>query len=222
MVLFLALHGCIGEDIIDDFVEPTVRIDNPVGGLKVNETYNYEAVYFNNVGEETETNVNWSSSNATIVSITNDGFATAISEGQATITATVTADNITVSASELITIVAPDEEPPPPATGTKSGTIRTTSSYVLEGDFTLEEIDDSNNLLLSITSNYKASTSLPGLYLYLTNNPNSVNNALEIGEVIVFSGAHEYTINNTDINDYKYLLYWCKPFSVKVGDAEIE
>nr|HQU58856.1 hypothetical protein [Saprospiraceae bacterium] len=75
---------------------------------------------------------------------------------------------------------------------------------------------------LEIADNYRASTSLPGLYLYLTNNPATVNNALEVGKVAVFDGAHSYHISGVGINDYDYLLYWCKPFSVKVGDGEMQ
>ncbi|MEM9549152.1 MAG: hypothetical protein AAGA77_24405, partial [Bacteroidota bacterium] len=62
---------------------------------------------------------------------------------------------------------------------------------------------------------------LPGLYVYLTNNRNTTANALEIGAVEVFNGAHTYTVEDVGINDYKFLLYFCKPFNVKVGDGEI-
>ena len=68
---------------------------------------------------------------------------------------------------------------------------------------------------------YQASTSLPGLYVYLTNNPATANNAFEIGRVEIFNGAHSYRISGVGLNEYDYLLYWCKPFSVKVGDGEI-
>ncbi|WP_240751474.1 DM13 domain-containing protein [Flagellimonas onchidii] len=103
---------------------------------------------------------------------------------------------------------------------TKSGTIETTSGYLLQGDFTIV-IDGDGNLFLEMDSNYRADTDLPGLYLYLTNNPNSVNGAHEVGAVEVFSGEHFYTIENVGLNEFKYLLYWCKPFSVKVGDGKI-
>ena len=110
----------------------------------------------------------------------------------------------------------------PPTPQEKSGTIATTSSYVLSGTFTLSELENSGDLRLSINDDYVADTALPGLYLYLTNNPSSIANALELGPVTVFNGAHQYTISDTGINDYSHLLYWCKPFTVKVGDGEIE
>jgi hypothetical protein len=101
----------------------------------------------------------------------------------------------------------------------KSGTIQTTSSYALEGDFKLKKNGD--NLILEFYEDYEASTALPGLYVYLSNNRNSIANAFEISAVETFSGAHSYSIENVGINDYKFLVYFCKPFNVKVGDGEI-
>ena len=44
----------------------------------------------------------------------------------------------------------------------------------------------------------------------------------EIGRVTVFEGEHQYSIpSSIALKDYKYILYWCKPFSVKVGDAQL-
>ena len=100
-----------------------------------------------------------------------------------------------------------------------SGTIVSTSSYKLEGDFSLSETN--GTLTLSFVDNYEASSALPGLYVYLTNNPNSINDALEIGKVEVFKGAHSYEIDNTSITAFDYVLYFCKPFRVKVGDGKI-
>ena len=45
--------------------------------------------------------------------------------------------------------------------------------------------------------------------------------ALEIGAVETFNGAHSYVIENTDISEYEFILYFCKPFVVKVGDGQI-
>lgn len=109
-----------------------------------------------------------------------------------------------------------------PITTSKSGTIATTSDYELMGSFTLSSIENTNNLLLTLNANYVASTELPGLYVYLTNDANSVANALSLGPVEVFTGAHNYIIENVNLTDYTYLLYWCEPFSVKVGGGVIE
>ena len=100
------------------------------------------------------------------------------------------------------------------------GQIRTTSSYTLEGNFRYEH--NGTQIILSLDDTYRASSSLPGLYLYLTNNPNSPEDGYEVGAVSVFSGEHSYTLPaSIGLMDYKYLLYWCKPFRVKVGDAQL-
>jgi len=72
------------------------------------------------------------------------------------------------------------------------GEIISTSSYILEGNFRYEH--KGTQITLSLDENYRASTSLPGLYLYLGNNPNTVNGAIEIAKVTVFNGAHEYIL----------------------------
>jgi len=102
-----------------------------------------------------------------------------------------------------------------------SGTINTTSSYKLTGSFTFSESAQSSDLELKLDDDYCASTALPGLYVYLSNNRNNISSGLEIGAVEVFSGAHTYNIPNTGINDYSFIVYFCKPFNVKVGDGEL-
>ena len=98
--------------------------------------------------------------------------------------------------------------------------INTTSSYALTGDFTITE-DGNGGINLVFADNYNASTALPGLYVYLTNNPSTTTGSLELQKVQTFQGAHTYSIPNVGVNDYSHVLYFCKPFNVKVGDGEI-
>lgn len=193
-----------------------LSINNPINKLDAdtNQTHQYTTTYTDQTGLTKNLVITWSSSNTTVASVSSTGLVTAISKGTATITASVTNNGITTTDEDMITIdgSGPNE---------KTGTIRTTSSYALTGTFTLKEIPGTNNLELSINADYNASTALPGLYLYMTNNPNTVGGAKEIQKVAVFNGAHTYIITNTGINDFNHLLYWCKPFGVKVGDAEI-
>lgn len=215
----LALNSCIGEDIVNDEIDPEVRILNPIQSIAVSETYQYNVRYFNNIGQEEDATIMWSILDESVATITTDGLITGVATGNTTINASVTSNSGTVTEDTSMVMVTMDTVIQDPIV--KTGTIATTSSYTLTGDFTIEEIENSNNLQLSIQSNYQASTSLPGLYLYLTNNPNSINGALSLGPVSVFSGAHTYSIDNVGINDYTYLLYWCEPFGVKVGVGTI-
>ena len=101
-----------------------------------------------------------------------------------------------------------------------SGNLETKSGYTLEGTFSLSKTED--GLLLELGEDYLASSTLPGLYVYLSNNTNTTAQAYEIGAVSVFSGAHSYQLpTSIGLMDYQYILYWCKPFNVKVGEAKI-
>ncbi|KAB1153217.1 hypothetical protein F7018_17880 [Tenacibaculum aiptasiae] len=194
-----------------------LTINNPVTELdaNTNQTHQYTTTYTDQTGQVQTPQITWSSSDSNIASVSSTGLVTANTIGNVTITASVTLNGNTTTDDNTLTITgsAPKE---------KSGTIKTTSSYALSGTFTLKEIPGTNDLELSINADYNASTALPGLYLYMTNNPNTVGGAKEIQKVTVFNGAHTYTIKNTGIDDFNHLLYWCKPFSVKVGDAEIK
>lgn len=324
---FLFAFSCIGEDIIDDFVEPVLRITNPVTSFSSGANYVFEVKYFDNVGDPVE-NVDliWESSDTDVLTINNKGEAIAKSPGDVTITVKVNTEegltvlneyNITIT-NNVVTDPPPVEEPPTGqgtntlmasvsisnpissivasssytfetvftnimgeqvslpnvewtssdpniltvdnnglieaiAAGTVSvsvtvqvsgtltvtdqtsfeilpsevvnitsfsGTIATTSSYALKGSFVLEETED--GLTLSIAEDYVASTALPGLYIYLSNNPNTTSGAYEIGAVKVFKGSHSYLLpSSIKLMDYKYILYWCKPFNVPVGEAKI-
>lgn len=213
--VFVLVSGCIKDDFVMDLQDPELRIVNVPDSIAINTDFIFEAMYLNNVGLEENVDIVWSSDNESIINITANGNATALALGSATIFAeyddgeSVLRDSVTVGVGEMTVMV----------TESFSGTINTTSSYLLEGDFTITE--DGTGVILEIASNYKASTALPGLYVYLSNNPNTSANALEIAAVQTFSGAHSYTIPNTSIYDYNYVLYYCKPFGVKVGHGEI-
>lgn len=217
LFFLILLISCVGEDIFDDFVEDRIVVSNPISDLKVGDTYQFEFSYFNNVGKKEDVGVNWQSSNSSAISIDNQGLATAIDEGVATITISL-AQNEAVkydfsvnSGAETVVMENPTEI---------AGVIKSTSSYELKGSFSL--VDTGDNLELQLGSDFKATTALPGLYVYLSNNPTSITNAFEIGEVKVFSGAHTMTIGSSvGIMDYNYLLYFCKPYNVKVGDGKI-
>ncbi|MDC8003316.1 Ig-like domain-containing protein [Aureisphaera galaxeae] len=224
IILFMfpvIISGCIGNDFLNDRVEERIVINNLIREIQINNTYELMATFFNFIGESTEVTFSWESSDPTVLSIDNEGVITALEVGAATITVSTSLEDGTL-VTEEITIDVITEEANNDGPIVKSGVIVTTSSYTLTGDFTLSEIEDSPNLDLQIAENYVASDNLPGLYLYLSNNPNSVDVALEIGPVSVFEGEHSYLIENIGINDYQYLLYWCEPFAVKVGHGEIE
>ena len=202
-----------------DRVDETLRITSQASSIAAGETFQFEARFTNNIGVTEEGRVVWQSSNEDVLTINQSGLATAIAGGITTITAEATLEDGSVLTQEMqveVSMVTVEVEAPT----SRSGVIRTTTFYDLEGDFTITE--DDNTLTIEIAENYVASSDLPGLYIYLTNNPNSISDALEIGEVTIFSGAHTYEVENVGLMDYDFILYFCKPFRVKVGDGEIE
>ena len=219
LALFIFFSSCIGDDIVMDAIEERLSFSTTITSLKLGESFQLEAKYFDNIGMEQTANISWESSNPAIISVDDKGLITALALGSASISATteVVAGNI-LQADMLIDVT---EDETTTTNNIRIGELQTTSSYVLEGGFSLEV--ENGQLILKLSDDYRASSSLPGLYVYLTNNPSTNNNALEISEVSVFSGAHTYEVpGNPALDTYNYVLYYCKPFGVKVGDGEIQ
>lgn len=216
LILCFILTGCIGEDFILDEIPPEIRLTNPISSLEIASDYQFEYMFTNNVGEAiVPDEISWTSSDPTILTINTTGLATGKSLGTVLITLMATYDesdirhDFTIEVAEETIVSATD----------RFGTLASTSSYLLRGDFTLSQ--NGTDLLLDLESNYAADTGLPGLYVYLSNNPNSTASAFEIGSVTQFSGAHSYTIPDIGLFDYEYVLYFCKPFNARVGSGKI-
>lgn len=215
--------ACIGDDIVDDYVQPQIRLTNPVSEIEAETSYQFEFNFINNIGITEAVTPEWTSSDETLLTISPAGLASALQEGNVVVSLSFTDEfgetasrsyDLTIGASTVVV-----EEPT-----FRTGTIATTTFYDLEGDFTLSELLDGEegDLKLEFGNDYRADNGLPGLFVYLSNNPNSTNGAFEIGAVQTFSGAHEYIIDGVELAQYRYVLYFCKPFNVKVGDGEIQ
>lgn len=212
----LSVLGCIGDDIVDDFVEPEIRFISIVDTLGVGETVQIDVQFFNNVGQEEAINLQWSSSDEAIALISEEGLLWGRQKGEVIIT--VNADYSGTQYTSQRKVIIDEETVEAPTM--REGSLRTTSSYTLEGGFVLSQNED--GVTLSFGEDYLTDDVLPGLYVYLTNNASTIKDALEIGEVTVFKGEHSYDIKDVQINDYSHVLYFCKPFNVKVGDGAFE
>lgn len=219
-VLSLCLFAaCIGDDIVDDYVSPEIRIQNPVSSIEEGTSYQFQHQFINNVGQEEAITPTWSSADETILTVDQSGLASAIAEGNTMLTVSFQDEfGETATRMEPIEVGASTVVVEPMV---RTGSVATTSSYPLTGDFTLTELPG-GNLTLSFGDDYNADNRLPGLYVYLSNNPNTISGAYEIGAVDVFNGTHDYTFAGAGLNEYAYVLYFCKPFNVKVGDGQIQ
>ncbi len=214
------LCSCIGTDIVDDFVEPRLSITNKIEVMLAGDSYQFEARYFDNTGKEQPVNFNWLSSQPGVLGINENGAALALAPGMATITAVF--DQLTESFTvEVLDPAQVDEDSVrmmQSQNGDRTAVLETVSSYQLEGTAILRQ---STPLLLVLSNDFATTDALPGLYLYLTNNTSSIANALEIGAVTQFSGSQQYEIpTGVGLNDYRYVLFYCKPFRVPVGVGE--
>ena len=88
LLLLSFLSSCIGDDIIFDAVDENLRISASIDTLGVGDTYQFEAIYTNNIGQEESVSITWSSSDETVLQIDQDGLATGIAAGQADVSAT--------------------------------------------------------------------------------------------------------------------------------------
>jgi hypothetical protein len=210
------LSACVGEDLVDDQVPTEIRITNPILSLEIEQTHQYQAKYFDFVGREiSEKPLVWESSDPAVASVSHQGLVTAIGEGSAVITVTSEDDlgNV-ISATDKLEVSDNTQTENMIITGT----LQTTSSYLLRGSFRLEKTEASFTLYLE--DDYQADRGLPRLVVFLSNNRNSVADAYRVGEVRVFSGAHSYDLpSEFGLMDYRYLLYWCEPFNVDVGEG---
>lgn len=215
--ILILLSSCIGDDFIDDQIDPVLKIKNPVDTLAIDSSYQFEYSYLNNIGLPEMVEVEWTSSANDIIEISSQGLARAVNSGKATISVEHQGgSSILMDEKEIVVgdrTVGSNTE--------RTGTVNTTSSYKLTGEFVLSQ-GEGDEIILEFGEDYEASTALPGLYVYLSNNPNTISNAFEIQAVEVFKGAHNYTIKGVELNQYKYVLYFCKPFNVKVGHGEME
>ena len=99
--------------------------------------------------------------------------------------------------------------------------LKTVSSYPLSGRAILKKTG--GKTVLEFDDTFNTTSALPGLYVYLTNNVKSINEALEVAKVKAFSGAQSYEISeDIALTKYGFVLFYCKPFLVPVGDGELK
>ncbi len=215
-VFFLSILfvGCIGTDIVEEVIVDTeVAITSRIQSLAVGESFQFEADFFDELGERVSSDIVWSSDNDQIVSITSGGLATAIAPGDVIIRAVSGAarDSVMLTAG-AVTVFGPLE---------RSGNFRGLRNYRVNGSFTLTE--NGNNLELTFSSNFSSSNG-PGLFVYLSNNASRTNGGIEVGRLQRNSGSQTYTISRdrAQLDTYNHVIIYCKPFGAAFGTGKFE
>lgn len=214
ILLSALLVSCIGTDYVEEVQVPEeVNIVTSVDSLKVGESFQLVADYFNNLGEKVEVPIEWSSTDSNIISVSNQGIAEALAQGDVHVIASFgeAADSVMINAGNVTTLNENE----------RTGTFMGRSDYSVEGRFILKELDD--RLELVFEDNFRASNG-PGLFVYLSNQITNVTGGLELGSLKSNSGNQVYTIDKSlaQLESYQYVLIYCKPFRVTFGYGEFE
>ena len=207
------LISCIGTDILEVVtVEPELRITTPFSSIKVGDEVQFEAVYFNDLGNVEEADILWSSSDNNIITIDNQGLAMALNPGNVLISANF----LELTDSEMVEAGGETEE----LITQRSGTFQGLNNYNIKGSCSLRT-KEVGGLVLTFSDDFQASSG-PGLYVYLSNSDGAITGGFEAGKLISLSGKQEYDIpDEITINMFNYVIIYCKPFGIPFGVGEL-
>lgn len=187
----------------------TVNVTASANSLSVGNTLQLTASAQNINGDDiNSTNYTWSSDNSSVATVSASGVVTGVANGVVNITATVDGVN---SQNFEITVGSGNEV---------SGTFSGRGSYKVSGRVTLKA-GDNNTLELTLGSNFSSSAG-PGLHVYLSNSGTSASGGLEIAPLRKTSGSDTYQVIGANLDQYKHVLIYCKPFTVIFGSAELQ
>ncbi|MFT5337462.1 MAG: hypothetical protein ACJAY8_000702 [Sphingobacteriales bacterium] len=208
------VHGCLKDTFLDDRVEPKLEIVSYASSLKRTDYFQFEARFLDEVGRPAIKQWSWRTNHDTILEVSNTGLVSAINYGEARVyvemeEAPFLKDSLLVTIADTTILASSD----------RRGVLASSSSYALRGDFMLVQVG--NDLRLDLLETFYTSDAIPGLFVYLSNNPNSIDQAFEIGRVTQFAGAHSYTFSGPQLRDFSYVLFYCKPFNARVGHGQM-
>lgn len=189
----------------------SVEIVNPPANVSVGSTAIMQARVLNTAGQVLSgKTVQWISNNESIVSISQNGTATAMLEGTAQITAS----------SEGVNSLPTTIMVQPLSGATVSGNFSGNGGYSVKGTATLRQ---TNNIMTLVLEDNFMSSSGPQLGVYLAKNASgSLNsqNSLFLGNLQKNTGMQTYAVPaGVALNDYGYAVIYCIPFTVRFGTA---
>ena len=200
--------------VTEPLVVATVTVSPDSASIEVGNTQQFEAMAMTSDGMEIpDVEFTWSSSDEMVATVDAFGEATAVGAGMAMITAT--ADS--VSGSAMLAVME---------SASRSGTFSGAGGYRTSGTVFLEE-DPSGGLVLRFDSDFKVQMSGFYVILYTTTQislrrPPPEGTFVNLGQVTATTGAQSYTVPmNVALDDYDYVIIYCRPFDVVVGVAEL-
>lgn len=179
----------------------TVNIEPSTQEIILNDTATLSAIVRNNAGVVISgIPITWQSADNNLVAITSTGKVSGINYGTANVTATV---NGITSAPAMVQVI-------------RKGSFSRGSV----GNATLKI--ENGLLKLQTSANFSTSSGAPDLRIYLGNNANNVNGAVEIATLNQRSGAQSWNLpSNINITQYRYVLVWCKKYPTLYGSSDL-
>lgn len=153
----------------------------------------------------------WTSSNTAVATVSQTGLVTGVANGEVTVT--VVADGIKSQEFKLTIGTGATNN-------SRKGVFAGKNGYTASGEASLE-VAGGNGIKLTLADNFSTSNG-PGLYLYLSNKSNSTTGGAELGKLRKTSGSDSYTLDGVALDQYKYVLIFCKPFNIPFGAAELK
>ena len=183
-----------------------VRITVFAMDLEEEQNFTFEAIYINADNEvDDATTITWESNDPSILSIDQEGNATAVGAGSTQIRASVG----TVEASVSVDVSAKQ-------ISERTGSLRGTG-YNITGSFRLFE-NDNGDLILEF-ENASIDRNAPGPYFYLSNQDRSISGGVNLGKTS--NGDFQINVSaiapDVAINSFENVLVWCEPFNVRLG-----
>lgn len=152
--------------------------------------------------------ITWTSNNESVITVNSTGTINAVSEGIASIVATI--DGV-VSASLKIEVKS----------NIKKGVFSGSGSYTVTGTASLF-INENDDLILEFSNDFSVSSFGVAIYVYMSNQNNSVAGGVEIQQLLK-QGGQSYNITNINseltIDSYDYVIIHCKPYNIPFGQS---
>jgi len=185
----------------------SVEISASVTNIEVGGSLQFDAIVKNSNGTPISGNsVSWQSSDVSVLSVNSTGLAAANEVGSSVVTASVNQ----VQSNEISVLVNQA------MTTSRMGTFQGRNNYRVSGTVVLSA---QNNTQLQLDFSNFSSQNGPGLYVYLSN---SLNGGIELEALNQRSGSFSILLPaNITIDDYDFVLIWCKPFGVPFGSAQL-
>ena len=221
----MAMEGPLSSDplqitVVGDANEVArVTIATEPRNLQINETLQLTYKAENLAGEEVviET-IAWASSRPDVLSVSETGLVTALTDGTAEVT--VTANGV---ASEPYSLTVGEA-----VAAERSGTLQGKSGYTASGTVTLSK-NEEGEVILTTSEDFKVSLAL-GTFLYLSNSEAgdaTATSGLEVADVSkATEGQQTFNVTQIDANveltTYQYVVVLCKPARLTFGSAELK